>query len=68
MPFVQGQLRDEPLSFVIESTCAQSGQPIQIEIDDQLVYRVRQADAAPVIFVPLVDFAKLDDPSIIDAF
>ena len=54
--------------FVIESTCAQSGQPIQIEIDGQLDYRVRQEDADPIIFVPLVDLDKLDDPSIIDAF
>jgi hypothetical protein len=68
MPFVQGQLWAEPLSFLIESTCAQSGRPIQIEIDDQLDYRVRQEDAEPLIFVPLVDAGKLDEPSIIDAF
>jgi hypothetical protein len=29
---------------------------------------VRQEAAEPIIFVPLVDFQKLDDPSIIDAF
>jgi hypothetical protein len=65
---VQGQLRDEPLSFVIESSCAQSGRPIQIEIDGQLNYHVRQKDADPVILIPIVDFDKLGDPSIIDAF
>jgi hypothetical protein len=58
----------EPLDFLIETTCAQSGQPIQIEIDGQLAYRVRQEDADPMIFVPIVDFDKLNDPSIIDAF
>jgi len=67
-PFVQGQLRDEPLEFLIETSCAQSGRPIQIEIDGQLEYRIRQEDADPIIFVPLVEFDKLDDPSIIDAF
>jgi hypothetical protein len=29
---------------------------------------VRQEAADPIIFVPLVDFENLDDPSIIDAF
>jgi hypothetical protein len=58
----------EPLDFLIETACATSGQLIQIEIDSQLVYSVRQADADPTIFVPIVDFEKLDDPSIIDAF
>ena len=65
---MQGQLRDEPLDFLIESTCAQSGQPIQIEIDGQLEYHVRQEDADPILFVPLMDVDKLDDPSIIDVF
>jgi hypothetical protein len=65
---VQGQLRKEPLGFLIETTCAESGRTIQIEIDDQLEYRVCQEDADPIIVVPIVDFAKLDDPSIIDAF
>jgi hypothetical protein len=65
---VQGQLQDKPLDFLIESTCAQSGQSIQIEIDGKLNYRVRQPDAKPIVFVPLVDIEKLDDPNIIDAF
>jgi hypothetical protein len=65
---VQGQLRGEPLGFLIETTCAQSGQLIQIEIDGQLVYHVRQDDADPIVFVPLMDVDKLKDPSIIDVF
>jgi hypothetical protein len=67
-PFVQGQLRFDPLSFTIDTQCAHCARPIQIEIDGQLDYRVLQQDADPLVFVPLVDFAKLDDPSIIDAF
>jgi len=65
---VQGQLRNESLDFLIETTCAQSGQPIQIEIDGQLSYHVRQPDADPILFVPLMDVDRLDDPSIIDVF
>jgi hypothetical protein len=37
-------------------------------MDSQLNYKVCEPDARPLIFVPMVDFAKLEDPSIIDAF
>lgn len=67
-PFVQGQLRRESLSFVVESSCAETGRPIQIEIDSELNYRVVQEKADVRIFVPLIDADRLDDPSIIDAF
>jgi uncharacterized metal-binding protein YceD (DUF177 family) len=56
------------LSFTIESSCAHCGEPIHIEMDSDLNYRVVEEDAAPLIHVPMVDFDKLDDPSIIDAF
>ncbi len=68
MPFVQGQLRAEALSFVISSECAHCGRPLHIEIDSQLGFRVVEPDADPLLFVPMVDFEKLEDPSIIDAF
>ncbi len=68
MPFVQGQLRGEPLSVVVETECAHCGRPLHLEIDSELRYRVVEEDAQPLLFVPLVDFDKLDDPSIIDAF
>jgi hypothetical protein len=29
---------------------------------------VAEAEAEPLVFVPMVDFGKLKDPSIIDAF
>ena len=65
---MQGQLRSDPLSFTLETRCAHCAAPIQIEIDDQLEYRVLQHDADPLVYVPMVDFSRLDDPSIIDAF
>jgi hypothetical protein len=67
-PFVQGQLWKENLSSVVETGCASSGRPIQIEIDSELSYRVVEEKADPHLFVPLIDVEKLDDPSIIDAF
>jgi len=65
---VQGQLRQQPLSFLIETQCAHCGQPLTIEIDSNLKYRVVQPGAQPLIFSPMVDFAKMKDPSIIDGF
>jgi hypothetical protein len=41
---------------------------MQIEIDSELRYRVEAAGAEPLVFVPLVNFEKLKDPRIIDAF
>lgn len=65
---MQGQLRGESLSFVVETECAHCGQPLHLEIDSELEYRVVEADAEPLVFVPMVNFDKLEDPSIIDAF
>ena len=68
MPFVQGQLRKEDLSFKIETECGHCGKPLHLEIDSQLNYRVLEADADPLIYAPLIDVARLDDSSIIDGF
>jgi len=39
-----------------------------IELDSDLKSNLQQQDAEPLVFVPLVDFNNLEDPSIIDAF
>jgi hypothetical protein len=65
---VQGQLRGEPLTFAIETECEHCKQPLHLEIDSDLGYRVLEDDAEPLVFVPMVDFDRLEDPSIIDAF
>jgi hypothetical protein len=67
-PFVQGQLRQEKLSFLIETECAHCRKPIHIQIDCDLNYKVLEPDASPLVFVPNLDFATLKDPSIIDGF
>ncbi len=65
---MQGQLRHENLKFRIDTTCAHCGRALHIEMDSDLRYTVQEPDAAPLVFVPMVDFDKLQDPSIIDAF
>jgi len=65
---VQGQLRRELLTFAIETACAHCGRPLHFQMDSELRYFVLEQDATPLIFAPLVDFDRLEDPSIIDAF
>lgn len=68
MPFVQGQLRNESLTIAIETECAQSRRRLHLEVDSDLRYRVVENDAAPMVFVPLVELEKLEAPNIIDVF
>ena len=68
MPFVQGHLRGEPLSFTIETECGHYHEPIQIEIDSELKHQVLEGGPQPLVYVPTVDVQKLDEPSIIDSF
>ena len=65
---MQGQLRDEPLTFSIETECGHCRRPLHLEMDGDLNCRVVEDGAEPLVFVPMVNFDKLDDPSIIDAF
>jgi hypothetical protein len=65
---VQGHLRGEPLTLTIDTECAHCARPIQLQIDGNLNAYVLTEGTAPMVFVPLVDFSKLEDPSIIDAF
>ena len=68
MPFVQGRLRDEKLTFTIVTACGHCDRPMRIEIDSELNYRVLDEEADPLVYMPMVDFETLEDPSIIDAF
>lgn len=68
MPFVQGHLRCEPLSVTFRTECAHCSRPMRIHIDSDLQYRVDDGGTDPLVFAPLVDFAKVKDPSIIDVF
>ena len=65
---MQGRLRQEPLSVAVSTECAHCDRPLHLALDSDLNYRVGDVGAEPVVFVPLVDFDKLTDPSIIDAF
>jgi hypothetical protein len=65
---VQGHLRGEALTFLIQTECKHCGQPIHIQMDSALRYETLSPGARPMVFAPWVDFSRLKDPSIIDAF
>jgi hypothetical protein len=68
MPFVQGQLRNESLTVTIATECAHCRRPLRIAIGSDLSYQVEPEAAGTLVFVPMVDFAKLRAKSIIDDF
>ena len=65
---MQGQLRKETINFTIQTQCAHCGRELRIEMDEKLNYRLAEPEARPLVFVPMVNFSTLEDPSIIDAF
>jgi hypothetical protein len=65
---VQGQLRNERLSVHIDSECGHCRKPLHLDVDSELNYRLHEAEAAPLVFVPMMNLRKLDEPSIIDDF
>lgn len=65
---MQGQLRREKLTIHIDTECGHCHTPLHLEVDSDLNYHVAEPEAAPLLFVPLMNLRKLKDPSIIDKF
>jgi len=65
---VQGRLREESLSVLVKTECAHCSEPMEIEIDSDLNYKVKEEGCEPVVFVPDVDLFKLEEDSIIESF
>ncbi|HEY9162546.1 MAG TPA: hypothetical protein VIS94_15825 [Desulfomonilia bacterium] len=61
-------MKNKELTVTIETECACCKEPLVLEVDSSMNYRVLTENSAPVVFAPLVDFEKLDEPSIIDSF
>jgi hypothetical protein len=65
---VQGQLRQETLSVTVNTECAHCSRPMEIQIDGDLNYAVKEEGCEPIVFVPDVNLFKIEDESIINAF
>jgi hypothetical protein len=65
---VQGRLRKETLSVLVKTECAHCSEPMEIEIDSDLNYKVKEEGCEPVVFVPDVNLFELEEDNIIDSF
>ena len=65
---MQGQLRHASLTITFTSECAHCARPLRIAIGSDLAYQVDPAAAGILVYVPMVDFARLRAKSIIDDF
>ena len=68
MPFVQRQLLGEETTVSVVTECVHCSEPMHLEIDSTARCTVAEAGADPITFVPRVDFSKLPDRCITDAF
>ena len=68
MPFVQGQLQNKYIEVEIETKCHHCGQGLHILLDSNMKVSVREPQAAPLVFMPDIDWEKFADRTIIDAY
>ncbi len=65
---MQGRLRNEYLSVEVETECAHCGKRLNMTLDSELKWSVRQAGAAPLLFEPDVDWKHFQEPNIIGRY
>jgi hypothetical protein len=65
---VQGRLWNEYLSIEISTVCGHCGRPMEMVIDSNLDYQVKNEGATPLIFGPSIDWATFSEPNIIHAY
>jgi len=56
------------MSFDVRTECACCGREIAFRMADDTSYEISEPAASPLFFVPMVDFTRLDAPSIVDDF
>ena len=57
-----------PLEVEIRSTCAYSGEAIELVVDSELNYQVKKGSRSPLVFTPEVDWSRFREPNIIDGY
>lgn len=56
------------MSFEIQTECACCGRKFGFTMQHDLEYTLHDPDSAPLYFLPMVDLATLEAPSIVDDF
>ncbi|MEE8433692.1 MAG: hypothetical protein V3S64_02790 [bacterium] len=67
-PFVQGRLRNERISFEIDTECGHCGEPIHLTVNEDRSCRVGDPGQHPLMFEPIVNWEEFSGPHIIDAY
>ncbi len=62
---MQGCLRNERLAVEIDSECAHCGQGLHLALDSELVWKVKEHGASPLVFEPEVDWKRFKGSNII---
>jgi len=65
---VQGRLRNRNLTYTIDTTSANSGRPIKIELDCELNIIGMTEEASPMYCLVLINTDKMKETSIVDVF
>jgi hypothetical protein len=65
---VQGHLQASSLEVEISSTCAHSGEAIELVVDSELSYRIAKGGPEPLVFEPEIDWTTFKDPNIIHGY
>jgi hypothetical protein len=62
---VQGRLRGEKLKVRIDSECKHCCEPLSLEVNEELRWRLLSRDAAPLLFEPDIRWNTFREANII---
>ncbi|MFC1524435.1 hypothetical protein ACFL6N_06550 [Thermodesulfobacteriota bacterium] len=65
---MQGRLTNSDLTYTIDTTCANSGKPIKIELDSDLNITGITEGESPMYCLVLINTDKMKEQSIVDVF
>jgi len=65
---VYGRVQNRELNFTINSTCANSGRQIEIEIDSELNITRMTEGCTPMYSMALINSDRMKEASIVDIF
>ncbi|HET6443417.1 MAG TPA: hypothetical protein VFI27_02465 [candidate division Zixibacteria bacterium] len=66
--FVQGRIRKENLSVLVETSCVHCQQPMSFTLSSEMELTDRSPGSDPMVFMPDIDWDNFREPTIIDAF
>jgi hypothetical protein len=65
---VYGRLQNKKVTFTIQSKCANSGKPLQFELDSELHITSMTEGADPMYSMALINTDRMKEASIVDIF